>query len=364
MKKLLVLLAFVVAACGNVDDSEVFDDIVDQVDEDDAPCDAESGCRDTVQALSGLGWKLPAGVRKAGNNQHVGYDGAPAWNGGSNCSGGLTPGAKKLGEYLLKHFETYQIQGYNCRKIAGSNSMSLHGTGRALDIMIRTKPGGGARNALGDEIGNWLIKHSKEIGVQYIIWDRTQYKSYASGRKDSYYGGVSPHYDHLHVELTNKAARRNTSWFTNERYKTAPRLSARFAAGTIPNHDNRATFKLANKSDKRFDNVVFGYDVPNRFEVVRHIVWRKPKGGSSWIKVKEGGALANEGKVNIGPISPGGARRLVLFVRGDTDQPTGYVRGWVRHIDRFYKGASGWDVRPAVNRFGRRLRGASKITAK
>jgi MYXO-CTERM domain-containing protein len=89
--------------------------------------------------------------------------------------------------------------------------MSVHGTGRALDVMIPTVKGAPNR-AAGDKIANWLILNAQQIGVQLIIWNRTIWRS--NGTNDASYGGPIPHLDHLHVELTEEAAAHSTKWFT------------------------------------------------------------------------------------------------------------------------------------------------------
>ncbi|MEZ4464481.1 MAG: hypothetical protein R3F43_08225 [bacterium] len=71
---------------------------------------------------------------------------------------------------MVANFRGARFEGYACRQIRGSSGMSVHGTGRALDIFVPLS-GGAADNDLGDPIANWLVEHA-EIGVQ-LIWDRT-----------------------------------------------------------------------------------------------------------------------------------------------------------------------------------------------
>src|SRR5690606_35012648 len=138
--------------------------------------------------------------------------------GTSGCSGDLTQGARELRTWLRAAFpQISSIGGYNCRVIDGTSTMSVHGTGRALDIMLPTHAGD-ADNDLGDPIGNWLIEHAEEIGIQYIIWDRwTWNASRAAGSKERAYTGVNPHVDHLHVELSVDGGAMRTPWFSGPR---------------------------------------------------------------------------------------------------------------------------------------------------
>ena len=165
-------------------------------------------------------WALPASTRAAGERQRVSYTDA-----GSRCSGGFTPGARDLGRYLVANFpgaRTYQ--GYNCRRVRGGSSLSMHAVGRAIDVFVPLHRGA-ADNDLGDPIGNWLVEHAEEIGVQFIIWDRTKWNGSYSGRKDRHYGGAHPHHDHLHIELTPEGAQRRTAWFQSGGAGSSPSSS-------------------------------------------------------------------------------------------------------------------------------------------
>lgn len=167
-------------------------------------------------ALSEAGpWHIPPETLAIGDTMYVEYTGAGPWVGTSGCAGGMTPGAVTLRDWLRGAFpQIASIGGYSCRAIVGdSSTTSVHATGRALDIMIPTL-GAEADNELGDPIGNWLIEHAEEIGIQYIIWDRWSWgASRAAGNKSRPYGGTHPHNDHLHVELSVVASREGTPWF-------------------------------------------------------------------------------------------------------------------------------------------------------
>lgn len=119
-----------------------------------------------------------------------GYDGAPGWDGGSHCSGGLTEGASDLAAAIRAHFGPHVIGGYSCRpNTAATGQTSVHGVGRALDVMTDA----------GEPIANWLLLNSARLGVQMIIWDRSLWRAGASDARA--YGGPNPHTDHVHVEV-------------------------------------------------------------------------------------------------------------------------------------------------------------------
>ena len=167
----------------------------------------------TLQGLARAGrWQPSAEVMAIGDLQAVAYNAAPSWNDGSNCSTGATEGALTLRDHLLGYFPQIASVGiYNCRAIAGTNSMSLHGVGRALDIMIPTV-GGDADNDLGDPIAAWLILNAAAIGMQTIIWDHSIWRVTYDPRIHEY-TGENPHVDHLHVEINVDAANERPPWF-------------------------------------------------------------------------------------------------------------------------------------------------------
>jgi hypothetical protein len=89
--------------------------------------------------------------------------------------------------------------------------MSLHGVGRALDIMMPTVDGD-ADNDLGDPIAHWLIENAEAIGIQTIIWDHTIWRV-SNDPREHEYTGSNPHVDHLHVEVNVVAGNQGTPWF-------------------------------------------------------------------------------------------------------------------------------------------------------
>lgn len=156
-------------------------------------------------------WALPPDVSAAGEHQFIRYDGAPPWNDGRGCATSLSAGARALGAYIRANFPGVRdIGGLACRpNTANAAQMSVHGSGRALDIMIPPIERR-ANSAVGDPIANWLVQNAERLGVQYIIWNRTQWRGRGDGRRDSTYTGPNPHADHIHVELNRDGAARST----------------------------------------------------------------------------------------------------------------------------------------------------------
>jgi hypothetical protein len=127
--------------------------------------------------------------------------GFPRWEPASRCTGGPTQGALALMRWFVEEYGDqggYNLGIYNCRSVRGGSTTSLHGEGRALDL------GFPVGDPDGDELTRRLLKVPGRLGVQAIIYERKIYSALSPGGR--YYGGVNPHADHLHVELTRESA--------------------------------------------------------------------------------------------------------------------------------------------------------------
>jgi hypothetical protein len=181
---------------------------------------------------SGGSWSLPDDVRAAGANVNVRYDDAPSWTG--HCpNDGLTPGARILGNYLQQQFgQVTEIGGFSCRpNTANTSQTSVHGTGRALDVMTDD----------GDDIANWAVMNAQQVNIQLIIWNHTIWR--ANGRQDGPYGGPNPHTDHVHIEINEDAANQQTPWFQNPGASVGvpPRTDPQLPPINNPNDPNNPT---------------------------------------------------------------------------------------------------------------------------
>ena len=154
---------------------------------------------------------------RIGRGQSIAYQGA-----GTRCGSGMLPGARKFGQYMVNHFKAVRsYQGFNCRKVRGGSSLSQHAVGRAVDLMIPTYKGQ-ADNTEADGVANWIIRNAQQLGIQYLIWDRTSWSGSRSGDKHRHYTGQHPHHDHIHAEFTWAGARGETPWFRNGGPNRAP----------------------------------------------------------------------------------------------------------------------------------------------
>jgi len=195
--------------------------------------DADTAGRSAALAEPGP-WRIPASTVAIGDRQTAELTEAGPWVGPSGCYGGFTDGARDLAAYLRTNFAgVSRTEGYACRAIVGiPGEMSVHATGRAIDVFI-PMIGSEADNDLGDPVGNWLIEHAEEVGIQRVIWDRwTWWSEVPPGYSRSMpydWDGSHPHNDHLHVEMTVAGGNRETAFFAGP---MAPPTPA--GCGTLP----------------------------------------------------------------------------------------------------------------------------------
>lgn len=185
----------------------------------------------------------PSSAALAASSSYISqYNDAPPWNNGANCVKGALPGTLRLSQYLIQKFPgVSSIGGQSCRpNTANTAQTSIHGIGRALDIMIPMS-GGAADNTVGDEIANWLISHAQELGIQYLIWDRTDFSPWKTSNRVGAYPGPNPHIDHIHVELTIAAAQNQNLPVPDPAFASAfdfsPSSSTVFSCSDVPTHD-------------------------------------------------------------------------------------------------------------------------------
>ena len=187
----------------------------------------ESGNLVRRQGLAGRYVPSDEALAKGGGAGHR-YEGAPAWN-RSACGGSFLPGTRDLAEYLMKNFNATHYGGYSCRQnTANASKMSVHGTGRAIDLhynLVR----GDADNGKGDPTANWLIANAAQTGVQLVIWDRTSWS--VSRKTHRKYTGPHPHHDHHHIEVNAAAARRELPFFKDPSVTSTPQPGSTSSPG-------------------------------------------------------------------------------------------------------------------------------------
>ena len=133
---------------------------------------------------------------------------------GTRCLTENQPGAVAFAKLLNA---TYGTHTYGIlRKCAAE-----HGEGRALDWMIDSRK---AENlALANALTRWLAAPdakgrpgamARRFGINYIIFNRQQWKAWAPERGWTAYYGVSPHTDHIHFSFNWDGAYKRTSWWS------------------------------------------------------------------------------------------------------------------------------------------------------
>lgn len=165
------------------------------------------------------GWDPPQELLDKADTFQIENVQAGTWIGEAGCGGQFLEGTQVLRDWIYEHWpQVTYIGGYSCRKIANSNQMSVHATGRALDLMLPTDSSQprdeSADNDLGDALANWLLENADELGIQLIIWDNMIWSSSRSpGERFRVYTNEHKHHDHIHMELNPAGAALDTPWF-------------------------------------------------------------------------------------------------------------------------------------------------------
>ena len=163
---------------------------------------------------------------------------------GSFCSGGARPGALGFLQWLSAH-DAVGVSGgiYACRTIQGTNVLSLHAEGRAVDWVLDNRDA--RQRKIADGIVAALLTRAhghnhalaRRMGIQEIIWNC---RIWMSDRPDVGLARYPPcstsadrtvrHENHFHVGLNQEGAEQRTSFWT--RGSLAPDLLAITSGGT------------------------------------------------------------------------------------------------------------------------------------
>lgn len=99
-----------------------------------------------------------------------------------------TPAIDRVITALKKKFDNWSVWGiFACRAVAGTSIWSQHAYANAVDL--------GASSTKMREIARFLSAH-RELPVSQVIYARQVWTPISGWH---YYGGVNPHYDHVHV---------------------------------------------------------------------------------------------------------------------------------------------------------------------
>ena len=126
---------------------------------------------------------------------------------------GERPGLTELVKHLvyLSEGALWNNGTFVNRSKRGSESLSVHATGRAVDLSYRKSPTRGRRNGrqFGEHMAEFLVRHADELGIEAVLdyfpkphgrgynWTRGTWQNYT---KPTIHG--APDGDWLHVELS------------------------------------------------------------------------------------------------------------------------------------------------------------------
>lgn len=102
----------------------------------------------------------------------------------------LKPHVRAAADEINKTFGITNIQGYSFRNIAGTNTLSDHAKGLALDVMCTL--------AVGKNVSAWVVSNGSRLNITYVIWNKQIWQNGAW----TAYRGANPHIDHVHVSFS------------------------------------------------------------------------------------------------------------------------------------------------------------------
>ena len=143
----------------------------------------------------------------------------------TGCSGGETPGARDMFQFLNHWWPRGEFEGiYSCRTIGTTGQYSLHAEGRAIDFHLvaanaADKAAGVAirKFFLADDSAGAHWAMARRFGIQELIWNKHIWTSERAGEGWRDYNvppGGDDHTTHVHVGLTRRGANQNTSAWT------------------------------------------------------------------------------------------------------------------------------------------------------
>ena len=147
-------------------------------------------------------WIPPRSVFDAGQTARVPNKQGDIVVAGEVVQKHISPAMEALYRWVLAHFAGLTAGGLaraSSRNHQVGQRRDVHEEGRAADFMARER-------SAGEPLANWLVAHAEELGVQLVIWYRTEWSSSTIGPKWEDYHGPSEHTDHVHMELSVPAA--------------------------------------------------------------------------------------------------------------------------------------------------------------
>ncbi len=162
----------------------------------------------------------------------------------TTCSPTAKPGVVAFRDQLLKTYSWTRSLGIV--RACDVGGRSEHKEGRAFDWGVNASS---TRDvAAVNDLFKWLFatdrygnRHAmaRRLGIQYIIWNRKIWSSYAVADGWRAYTGASPHTDHVHFSFSWPGARMTTSYWTGKvGSTTAPTTGGGGTDGSTPMPDD------------------------------------------------------------------------------------------------------------------------------
>ena len=138
--------------------------------------------------------------------------------GQSVCSPAAKKGTSAFANMLLRTYRNSRSLGIS--RACGTGGVSEHKEGRAFDWGVSVHSARDRKSV--KALFTWLLKTdrhgnryamARRLGIQYMIWNRRIWGSYAASSGWRRYTGANPHTDHVHFSLSWAGARKKTSYW-------------------------------------------------------------------------------------------------------------------------------------------------------
>lgn len=163
--------------------------------------------------------------------------------GQSVCSPVAKPGTTAFANLLLRTYRTSRSLGISRSCSVGGTSE--HKEGRAFDWGVSVHKAGDRRAVRA--LMHWLLKRdahgnryamARRLGIQYMIWNRRIWGSYAASSGWRRYTGANPHTDHVHFSLSWSGARKRTSFWNPRRFASGSGAAPSRPTAPAPDRDS------------------------------------------------------------------------------------------------------------------------------
>jgi hypothetical protein len=138
-----------------------------------------------------------------------------------SCTGKAQPGTVRLLKFIDHWFRGQSAGIYNCRNIAGTNTLSIHAEGRALDWKLDSGVPKQLRAAkrirrffLYTDLKGKRWAMARRFGIQQIIYNGHHWSTTHEGSGWHDCEWDCGHEGHMHIEQRWKGAKKKTSAYT------------------------------------------------------------------------------------------------------------------------------------------------------